>query len=524
MPLNARSPILLHYLQNIILIALCAAFTPLLTFLAIISTLISPFTKLAQRIDQRRKWRRKSSSTFRPRTILVTGVGMSKGLSIARSFYRAGHDVIGADFEPYYIPACGHFSTSIRKFYRLRKPGSNERRGAEGYPQDIVDIIQREEVELWVSCSGVASAIEDGEAAEMVERETKCVVAQFGVGLTEMLHEKYSFIRHTMDLGLNAPLTYKVDSTKEALAILHPKDGPKVNKQFIMKPEMVDDSVRADMTLLPLRLCPETETHVQKLSPSNTRPFVLQQYIAGREYCTHSMVLKGNVQAFVACRSSDMLMHYKALPPSSALFQAMLNYTTLYVQKTSPSSLITGHFSLDFLVDEQVAENAERALEVSDEEIEKLQQELFPIECNPRAHTAVVLLNDQADAMAEAYMTILPENEGKGGLASSQDLIVPSPNMVNTGYYWIGHDFVTKVLLPILEVIRFEKGITDLLGEWMEFAKHVMLWKDGTYEIWDPWPAWSLYVLFLPGCFCVSIWEGRWWSRCNVSTGKFFGV
>ncbi|ESZ97728.1 hypothetical protein SBOR_1915 [Sclerotinia borealis F-4128] len=494
MPLNARSPIILHYLQNIFLIALCAAFTPLLTFLAILSTLISPFTELAQHINHRRKWRARSSSTFRPRTILVTGVGMSKGLSIARSFYRAGHHVIGADFEPYGIPVCGHFSKSIR-FYRLGKPC--EKQGAAGYVKDIVEIIRKEKVELWVSCSGVASAIEDGEAAERVERETDCVVVQFGVGLTETLHEKYSFVKHTMNLGLNVPLTYKVNSTKEALAILHPKKGARVDAQFIMKPEMVDDSVRADMTLLPLQSFPETEAHIERLSPSSTRPFVLQQYIAGREYCTHSIVLKGKIHAFVACRSSDMLMHYKALPPSSALSQAMLHYTTLYVQKTSSSSPITGHFSLDFLVNERIAENAERAFKVSNAEIEKLQKELFPIECNPRAHTAVVLLNDQAENMAEAYVTLLPDHDNNevfsgGRLASEREPLVPSKDMVNTGYYWIGHDFVTKVLLPILEVLRLEKGIGGLIGEWMEFVKLVMQWQDGTYEIWDPWPAWCL--------------------------------
>ncbi|KAF7869818.1 hypothetical protein EAF04_004602 [Stromatinia cepivora] len=528
MPLNAHSPILLHYLQNLLLIALCATFTPLLTFIAILSTLISPFTKLTKQIHHQRKWRAKSPSLFRPRTILVTGVGMSKGLCIARSFYRAGHNVIGADFEPYYIPVCGHFSRAIREFYRLRKPC--EKRGSEVYIKDIVDIVKREKVDLWVSCSGVASAIEDAEAAEMVERETSCVVVQFGVELTGTLHEKYSFIKHMMDLGLNVPLTYRVNSFKEALTILYPKKGPRVNKQFIMKPEMVDDSVRGDMTILPTPSPSQTHTHIQKLNPSTKRPFVLQQYITGREYCTHSIILQGKIHAFVSCQSSDMLMHYKALRPSSALAQAMLYYTTLYVQKTSSTSPITGHFSLDFLINEHIAEKAERDLAPSDVEIEKLQKELFPIECNPRAHTAVVLLNDKAEDMANAYMKLLPDNSTNENRSSSehfttsQELIVPSLDAVKSGYYWIGHDLLTKILLPALGFLKFQRSIGSLMGEWLEFSEHILLWKDGTYEIWDPWPAWCLYVLFLPGCFWVCIWEGKWWSRCNVSTGKFFGV
>ncbi|KAM0165706.1 hypothetical protein ACHAQE_002247 [Botrytis cinerea] len=530
MPLDARSPVILHYLQNLFLIAICAAFTPFLTSIAILSTLISPLITSKQ-IQHPLKWRTDSSKSP-PRTILVTGVGMSKGLSIARSFYRAGHRVIGADFEPYYIPVSGHFSKSLRKFYRLRKP--NGKSGAEEYTRDIVNIIEKERVDLWVSCSGVASAIEDGEAAEMVQRNTKCAVVQFGVGLTEMLHEKFAFIKYTMELGLNVPLTYRIHSCEEALEILHPKNGESVDKKFIMKPEMVDDSVRADMTLLPSPSRTQTDTHIQKLNPALKRPFVLQQYIKGREYCTHSIVLKGKIHAFVSCRSSDMLMHYQALPSSSALAKAMFHYTTLYIQRAAertPNSPITGHFSLDFLIDEEIAQKAEGSLHPSSKEVEKLQKELFPIECNPRAHTAVVLLNDSAEEMAEAYLSLLSDYNTNGNgdtylpaLQRNEDPITPLSQAVNGGYYWIGHDFVTKVLLPIFQLVSFQKGITNLVREWWEFGKHVLLWKDGTYEIWDPWPAWCLYVLFLPGCFWVSIWERKWWSRCNVSTGKFFGV
>ncbi|CAD6448503.1 27441723-2be8-428f-821c-525678a4d844 [Sclerotinia trifoliorum] len=532
MPLNTHSPIFLHYLQNILLITLCAIFTPLLTLIAILSTLISPFTTQSQKIQHQRTQRANSPSTFPPpRTILVTGVGMSKGLCIARSFYRAGHNVIAADFEPYYIPSCGHFSRAIRKFYRLRKPC--EERGSRVYVRDIVEIVQKERCDLWVSCSGVASAIEDAEAKELVERETSCLVVQFGVEVTGRLHEKYSFVKQMMELGLNVPLTYRVHSVEEALRILYPETGVKVQKQFIMKPEMVDDSVRADMTILPRPTLSQTQTHIQKMNPSIKRPFVLQQYISGREYCTHSIILLGKIHAFTSCQSSDMLMHYRALEPSSALAQAMLHYTTLYLRKTSSTSppAITGHFSLDFLINEQIAQKASRDLAPSDADIENLQKELFPIECNPRVHTAVILLNDKAEEMADAYIQFLSDsrtNESTSSKENSQTsqklIIVPSLDAVKIGYYWIGHDILTKMLLPIFECVSFQRSIGSLVGEWMEFFIHLLWWKDGMYEIWDPWPAWCLYVLFLPGCFCACIWEGKWWSRCNVSTGKFFGV
>jgi hypothetical protein len=65
-------------------------------------------------------------------------------------------------------------------------------------------------------------------------------------------------------------------------------------------------------------------------------------------------------------------------------------------------------------------------------------------------------------------------------------------------------------------------GFTDMVSQWIEFAEHVVYWREGTYEVWDPWPAWWLYVGYWPGMFLVRLWERKWWSRCNVSTTKIF--
>lgn len=125
---------------------------------------------------------------------------MAKGLRIARAFHQTGHRVIGADFEPYSIPVSGRFSTAIDKFYRVSKPSAQH--GPAHYSRDLVYIVEKEEVDLWVSCSGVASAVEDGQVMELLERKTKCKSVQFDVKTTATLHEKDSFIRYTESLGL----------------------------------------------------------------------------------------------------------------------------------------------------------------------------------------------------------------------------------------------------------------------------------------------------------------------------------
>ncbi|KAG0652964.1 hypothetical protein D0Z07_0474 [Hyphodiscus hymeniophilus] len=443
---------------------------------------------------------------------------MSKGLTVARAFYRAGHRVIGADFEPYNIPVCGHFSTSIDKFFRLTYPDTEE--DAEQYTQELRDIVEREGIELFVPCSGVAFSTEDAEAAEIIERATNCKVIQFGVTLTATLHQKHSFIDNTRSIGLNVPDTHLVTSETEALTVLFPPEKPwsKIGIGYIMKPAL--GSSRGSMMLLPRPTIRETELHIKFLNPTPFRPFVLQQFISGPEFCTHSLIINGKIQAFVCCPSAELLMHYNALPNSSALSRAMLLYTSIYAKRTG---YMTGHFSLDFLVDESVAKKADK-IGVSDSEIEELMDKIYPIECNPRPNTAVVLFADESEDLAEAYLSILPGHEPKGISNGHRvdALIVPKPSV--PGYYWIGHDLVTRVLIPLLAVLRWEMGVWQMLAMWMEFVEHVLYWRDGTYEVWDPWPAWWLYVGYWPGMFLVSLWTGQWWSRINVSTTKMFWV
>jgi hypothetical protein len=385
----------------------------------------------------------------------------------------------------------------------------------------LIDIIEKEGVELWVPCSGMASGVEDGEAAEAIQKATKCKTIQFGLTLTETLHEKHFFIDNTRNLGLNVPATHLVTSETETLVQLYPeKPRAAPGTQYIMKSVFMDDTNRADMTLLPRPTMRETEIHIKKLNPTPFRPFVLQKFISGPEYCTHSLIIGGRVKAFTACPSADLLMHFVPLPTSSALSQAMLLYTTLYARKTG--SGMTGHFSIDFLVEEEVAQDAANRVGVSETEVRKLMERIYPIECNPRAHTAVVSLSDVSEDLADAYLSILADHEPKGisNGHRMEALVVPKPGV--PGYYWIGHDLVTRVLLPLLKFLRFEIGLLEMMRTWLEFVEHVLYWRDGTFEVWDPWPAWWLYVGYWPAIFLVCLWERRWWSRCNISTTKMF--
>lgn len=486
MPLSSTSPRWQHILQNLFLIVLAIAVTPCCTIIAAISWLST------------KGFRRGRSSHVKPRRILVTGVGMSKGLTIARAFHHTGHHVVAADFEPAWIPVCGRFSSAVEKFYRLPH-NSHGAVGESSYTSALLSIVRHENIDLWVSCSGVASALEDAMAAEAVEKLTTCKVVQFNVAITGTLHEKFSFNENTKKLGLNVPETHLITSVDDALRILHPDKGSASTK-FIMKPVGVDDTTRANMTLLPQPSVPKTSAHLSRLLPSPSRPFVLQQFIRGLEYCTHSIVIQGQVMLFTACPSADMLMHYQSLQFDSPLFQVMFEYTKTYAAKMGKD--MTGHFSMDFLVDENY-KGCEKSLA----------DRTFPIECNPRAHTAVVLFGDDMEKMVNCYLHVLNEDD------ATIEIVFPS---TSTRYYWFGNDVVTRLLLPLLQLITFRASLASTYAHFQDFAEHILYWKDGTFEVWDPWPFWWLYCVYWPSKFLVSMFTGMWWSRCNVSTTKVF--
>ena len=351
-----------HRLQNASLILLSLFCLPFNTFVLFLSFAI----RLASSnyIETARKQAR-SKPDFRQRTILVTGVGMTKGLSLALIFYSAGHNVIGADFEPNSALACGRFSRAVAKFYALTTP--TVAAGPSDYISRLLEVIQKEKIELWVSCSGVASAAEDGMAKEIIEARTSCKAIQFDVKTTQILHEKDTFIKQVSQFGLAIPETHHISSHDEVFTALSNSTGN--NKRYILKPIGMDDLSRADMTLLPfdsdssLSLT-QTRAHVEKKNISNRNPWILQQYIKGSEYCTHALVIRGKVEAFTCCPSSELLMHYVAIPPEDELYQAMLKFTETFASKSGDA--FTGHLSFDFLIEDDPPANSDRYCPVPD--------------------------------------------------------------------------------------------------------------------------------------------------------------
>jgi hypothetical protein len=436
--------------------------------------------------------------------VLVTGVGMAKGMFLARALYQGGCTVICADFETPLAPVCGKFSRACTRYYSLTGPKNG--RGLQGYIQHILKIVQNERIDIWISCSGVATAIEDALVMRTLETETKCKCFQFDKHATFTLDDKYEFMRATADLGLTAPRWFLLDSPeqigkvlKKAIEIEPGTEGT----QYILKNVVMDDLTRGNLPLLssdqPIRMAEVLESLDTKRSK-----WIMQQYISGEEeYCTHSIVVDGHVKAFTACPSTSVLMHYRQLHPGSPLDDAMLRFTQAYATGMyARYGCFTGHLSFDFLA-------------LNEPTAQGLQKTLMPIECNPRCHTAVVNFRGREKDLTSTYLSVLPGYK-------APDLVCGELKKDHEVYYWIAHDLVVLFILPIIQFLLGITPFSQMISKHLDFWSHILLGKDPSFEWWDPLPWLVLNHVYWPGRLFNATWRGIRWSQVNVSTGKMF--
>lgn len=504
-----------HFWKNVLLLALSVFCAPLSAAVCLISVAA---TKLhgQRNITFSKEDKQHGAAVQQRKTILVTGVSMTKGLAIARNLSQhTPHRIIGADVSAL---SPGRFSNAIVKYHRLDSPSGDD---VEPYIDSILDVIHSEKVNLWISCSSVVAAVEDGQVVRLAEKQAKSEgrrfeAIQFREDVVEKLHEKDKFIEYIDSLRLPVPESHRCTNPQEALDVLMRelhrtptkpnstssarKSSSALRKQFIMKPIGVDDKARNNMMkLLPFPSTEATTKYIRSLGISEANPFQMQQFIQGKEYCTHALVIRGKVAAFTSCPSLELLMHYEPLPTHSELSKAMLHFTQRVC--ADGGEKFTGHVSFDFLVQ-------------NDQDVK-----LYPIECNPRAHTAVVLFEQTAE-MADAYLSLF--NDASSSLPQKSSPPIIFPRTPTHSYYWLGHDIVTLGILPILDTLFHQGSCEDVITGLMALWRHWIYWKDGTFKLEDPWPFFALYHVYWPVRFLESLVRGRKWSRINLSTTKMF--
>ncbi|HSF76097.1 MAG TPA: ATP-grasp domain-containing protein [Microcoleus sp.] len=442
---NRRFPTAVKTIATLILLLLVMPLNIALTAIALLrSIIIKPFQS--------------RSIADSPQTILISGGKMTKALQLARSFHKAGHRVILVETHKYWLT--GHqYSWAVDRFYTVPNPQTEE------YPQALLKIVQQEGVNVYVPvCSPVASYY-DAEVKRVLSGH--CTVMHVDVETLQRLDDKYEFATAAKALGLRVPKSYRITNPQQVMDF----DFSDAQRPYIIKSIPYDSVRRLDLTKLPCETPAETAAFVNSLPISESKPWIMQEYIPGQEFCTHSTVRNGHLQLHCCCKSSAFQVNYQNVDRPDI---------ENWIRQFAKSLNLTGQVSFDFI---QAADDGE----------------IYAIECNPRTHSAITMFYNHPD-VAKAYLEPDPLPQTVQPLASSRPT------------YWIYHEIwrlVTHLWSPKLVYERLQI---------------IAQGKDAIFEWDDPLPFLMVHHWQIPLLLWGNLQKPKEWIRIDFNIGKLVEI
>jgi predicted ATP-grasp superfamily ATP-dependent carboligase len=434
------------FFQSFVTLTLLLLALPINVTVVVLSLL---WSKLARLLHQ-------SKPATHPKNILISGGKMTKTLQLARSFYAAGHRVVLIETHKYWLS--GHqFSQAVDKFYTTPIPEKDP----DAYTQGLIEIIKRENIDIYIPVTSPVGSYYDSLAKP--ELSEYCEVFHVDADVCEMLDDKYAFSEKVRQLGLSVPKSFKITSPEEVLNF----DFSQETRKYILKSIPYDSIRRLDLTKLPCETTEKTEAFVRSLPISPEKPWIMQEFIPGKEYCTHSTVRNGTLRLHTCCESSAFQVNYKNVEQPK-----IREWVTSLFRELK----ITGQISFDF--------------------IEAEDGEVYAIECNPRTHSAITTFHDHP-GVADAY---LKDTQNENELP-----VEPLPDSKPT--YWLYHE-----LWRLTEIRSWSQ-----LQPWLE---KIVQGTDAIFQLDDPLPFltvphWQITLLLLDNLI-----KFKSWVRIDFNIGK----
>jgi predicted ATP-grasp superfamily ATP-dependent carboligase len=379
---------------------------------------------------------------------------MTKTLQLARSFHSAGHRVILIDTEKFWLNG-NQYSNAVAGFYTVPDPQKN----LEGYTKALQAIAKKEKVDLFIPVAIFAVLYPKG----MVQHplEGYCEVFHYDAETTQMLDDKFAFAEKARSLSLSVPKSFKITAPEQVLNF----DFSQEKHPYILKSIPYDAVHRLDLTKLPCATPEETAAFVKRLPISEEKPWILQEFIPGQEYCTHSTVRNGKSTLYCCCESSAFQVNYANMdkPEISA-----------WISRFLESIGGTGQASFDIIQAEDGT--------------------VYPIECNPRTHSAITMFYNHP-GVADAYLNPEP----------SADPLQPLPDSKPT--YWLYHE-----LWRLTEVRSLKQ-----LQKWI---RNMRQGTDAVFTVRDPLPFLMVHHWQIPLLLLENLRQLRGWIRIDFNIGE----
>lgn len=291
--------------------------------------------------------------------VLILGARAPACLEWARAFQHAGWTVTVADSL---AQPLSRFSRAAQHFVRLPEPKANP----QAWIDALATLIRQQSVDLLLpTCEEVFYL------AHGLERlRPLCRVFTSDFDLLHRLHHKGDFAAMTQGWAVAAPPTQVLHDLAALQALA--AEG----ENLVLKPAY---SRFASQTLIR-----PSAAQLAKVRPSAEAPWVAQDFVAGQEYCSFSVLVDGQLRAH-SCYQPQ----YRVGRGSGIYFQACAPLPIrAFLEQFGHETGYTGQVGFDF--------------------IEDAQGRFHVLECNPRATSGVHLFDDQRSQLVAA----LSENAG----------------------------------------------------------------------------------------------------------------
>jgi hypothetical protein len=436
--IQAKIWALFQNLGTLLLLAIAFPFNLAIVTIALISNRLRRYKTIAPANPQK--------------NILIAGGRMTKSLQLARSFHAAGHRSIPIDTEKFWCSG-NQYSIAVAAFYTVPDPAID----LSGYIARLREIAIAEQIDLFIPVAIFSTLYFAGMSAHPLA--DLCEICHFDRETLHMVDDKYAFAERARSLGLTVPKSVRITAPEQVLNF----DFASEQRQFILKSIPYDAKLRLDLTKLPCSSPEETAKFVNSLPISEAKPWILQEFIPGTEYCTHSTVRDGRSTLYCCCKSSAFQVNYAHVDNPEI---------TTWVDKFLAATPGFGQASFDFIQAEDGT--------------------AYAIECNPRTHSAITTFYDHP-GVAAAY------------LDPAATPILPLTASKPT--YWLYHE------LWRLTAVR---SLTQL----QSWFSNIWSGKEAVLALDDPLPFLMVHHWQIPIEVFGGLWQLKSWIRIDFNIGE----
>jgi len=396
--------------------------------------------------------------------VLVTGGKMSKASAVARAVGRDGHTVFTAEILPYRF-CHTRYCSYVSKHFVLPRPVDEP----EAWEATMKQIVQDEKIDLVIPCT---APVESSAYAHLCKALPDHVrVFAFDGEVSDILDNKFTFSQALVKAGVPHPETANMECLQDALDFFKTKTTSQP-KRYIVKPAVYDPAARTEILFLPIDDEERQTKYLMSRNASARTPYVIQEVLQEPEYGCYATYNKGTLTDFELFNSCASCLVYQQLPD-----RTQYDSVRSLCQGLGKSMNLTGQLTLDVMHSEF--------------------QELKPIECNPRIHSAICTL--------EGHRNL-------GALLTDPDFCPEAADVVTSDPRSLKYWCMDQLFLRL----GFWKHTNCFKVSWCEmlFGTDALLHAD------DPLPFLAMYLVQIPSLLMIELIAGTNWLKIDFCIGK----